>query len=92
MLLDLGVILFTGLLYKDIPSSLIQNVDIIVDGGFEKDNLDNERNLIGSRNQEIYFVSERYKSCPDWFYIKRPKRVEINLSGDIVFNGDVVIS
>jgi len=89
--IGLGVLLFTGFLYEELPRALIESVDMIVDGGFEEDNTDNERNLIGSKNQRMFFVTGRYKSSEDWFYAKRPKRVEINLAEDIVINGDYIV-
>jgi anaerobic ribonucleoside-triphosphate reductase activating protein len=86
--LDLGLILFTGRLYEALPAALIESVDMIIDGGFEKDNIDTERNLIGSKNQKMYFCSQRYKNCLDWFYIPRPKRVEIHITDALTINGD----
>jgi anaerobic ribonucleoside-triphosphate reductase activating protein len=89
--MDLGVILFTGRKYEELEPSLVSSVDLIVDGGFEKDNLEDKRNLVGSRNQKIYFVTKRYKNCEDWFYIPRPKQTEINVSDVLSINGDYLI-
>lgn len=90
--MDIGIILFTGRLYEELPLSLIASMDMIIDGGFEKDNIDNNRNLIGSKNQKIYFVTERYKNCYDWFYVLRPKRVEIHTTDALTVNGDYMIN
>lgn len=91
--LDLGVILFTGHIIDNLDNEMIQSVDLIVDGKFEIDRQDNDRNLIGSTNQNIIFVSERYKDAVDWFFNVREKRLEINVSNgnDIFINGDVII-
>jgi anaerobic ribonucleoside-triphosphate reductase activating protein len=86
----LGVILFTGRLFEELPDTLIQAVDMIVDGGFEENNIDNARNMIGSKNQTVHFVTTRYISCKKWFYTPRPKHVEINFSDTLIINGDVV--
>ena len=89
----LGVILLTGKKIEDLDGKLRTSVDMIIDGGFEKDKPDNERNLVGSTNQKLFFISERYRPFEEWFYIPRPKRVEINISGDqgLLFTGDKII-
>ena len=88
--LDIGVLLFTGNLYEELPKELIENVDLIIDGQFEKENRDNERNLIGSKNQRLIYVTDRYKNSLDWFYSIRPKQVEISISEKIIMTGDVI--
>ncbi len=90
--LDIGILLFTGNLYEDLPNELIDNVDLVVDGKFKKDNLDNKRNLIGSKNQRLICVSERYKNDIGWFYLPRVKNGEINLSNDLIITGDVILN
>lgn len=47
---DLGIILFTGRLINQLSLELINESDIIVDGRFQFDNVETERNLIGSKN------------------------------------------
>jgi anaerobic ribonucleoside-triphosphate reductase activating protein len=88
--LGLGVILFTGKQYAELPKELIDNVDLIIDGGFEKDNPDNKRNLIGSKNQRNICVTDRYMDCLDWFYKPRNKWEEINVTEKLVITGDVI--
>lgn len=88
--LGLGVLLFTGRVLEELPEELINNVDLIIDGQFEKDNIENERNLIGSKNQRLICISDRYKNSLDWFYSIRPKKVEMNVSEMIFTTGDVV--
>lgn len=88
--LGLGVLLFTGRVVEELPEELIKNVDLIIDGQFEKDKIDNERNLIGSKNQRLIFISDRYKNSLDWFYSIRPKKVEMNVSEIIFTTGDVL--
>jgi anaerobic ribonucleoside-triphosphate reductase activating protein len=87
----LGVLLFTGKQKEELPHEIIDSVDLIIDGDFEKDKLDNERNLIGSINQRIFCVTDRYKNCLDWFYHSRPKRKEINVTNELVLTGDIII-
>lgn len=89
--LGLGVILFTGRLIEDIEEPLIQAADLIVDGKFDIKLSDDKRNLIGSKNQTIHFITERYKGDTDWFFKSRNKIVEVNINDkqDIFFTGDV---
>jgi anaerobic ribonucleoside-triphosphate reductase activating protein len=89
--LDFGVLLFTGNLYEELPKELIENVDLIIDGQFEKENIDNERNLIGSKNQRLICISDRYKNDLDWFDIPRSKIGEINVSENLIVTGDVIL-
>ena len=88
--LDLGVLLFTGRLFEELQNELVKNIDLIIDGQFEKDKLDNKRNLIGSKNQRLICVSDRYENALDWFHKIRPKQIEINISENIITTGDVI--
>jgi anaerobic ribonucleoside-triphosphate reductase activating protein len=89
--LNLGIILFTGRLYSELDDDIINSADLIIDGGFEKNNLEDKRNLIGSRNQKMFFVTDRYKKYEEWFFIPRPKETEINVSDVLTINGDYLI-
>lgn len=89
--LDIGVLLFTGNLYEDLPKELIETVDLIIDGKFEKDNLDNERNLIGSKNQKLICITDRYLNSIDWFTTPHTKNVEINVLENFIITGDVIL-
>lgn len=88
--MGLGVILFTGRQFEELFDDLKTATDLIVDGSFEQDKIDNARNLVGSENQRIIFITERYRSHEQWFYIPRPKRVDINLSDGLFLTGDKV--
>ena len=64
----LSVLVFTGYNYEDILNSdnadikkLLLHTDILVDGEFKENLLDNERDWVGSTNQRVIFLSERYK-------------------------------
>ncbi|MDD4344859.1 MAG: 4Fe-4S cluster-binding domain-containing protein [Bacilli bacterium] len=87
----LGVILFTGYEIKQLKESLISSVDLIIDGQFVEKKLDQNRNLIGSTNQTFNHISNRYIDDMDWFMKKRDLQVEVNISGDLLITGDVVI-
>ena len=88
--LDLGVLLFTGRLFEELQDELVKNIDLIIDGQFDKGKIDNNRNLIGSKNQRLICVSDRYENALDWFYKIRPKQMEINISDNIITTGDVI--
>ena len=89
--LGLGVILLTGNKFESLDIDLISAVDLIIDGQFEIDKPDNDRNLIGSTNQNIIFITERYKNFKNWFYDYRPKRIEINIGTELFLTGDKVL-
>lgn len=63
----LSVVTFTGYLREDIENSatsafdrLMKATDLLIDGPFDKAQLDFSRPWIGSRNQRYHFLSERY--------------------------------
>lgn len=90
MEMGLGVIMFTGSRVEELNDELRSAADMIIDGSFESDKPDEKRNLIGSTNQRIVHVTDRYRSCEDWFYSSRPKQVDINVSGGFFMTGDVL--
>ena len=85
--LNLGIILFTGEKYENIPIDIISYCDIIIDGEFNEKVIDNQRALIGSQNQRLIFVSDRYIKDKDWFFNPILKE-EININTKFYFNGD----
>lgn len=88
--MGLGVILFTGKKIEELKEEMLSFVDLVVDGPYEED-LDDERNLIGSRNQSLIHITNRYRENEDWFYKPRVKIVEVNVSPtELIFTGDVV--
>lgn len=88
--LNLGIILFTGKLLEELQPDLLQNIDMVIDGKFEAEHMDNTRNLIGSTNQRMEHITERYKECDDWFLIPRPKLHEVNIGDALYLTGDVL--
>lgn len=89
----LSVLVFTGFLYERLKDSsdenvrlLLQNTDILVDGLFDKSQIDNDRDWIGSKNQRCLFLSSRYKLGIE--YEKHERSMEILVSEkDILSNG-----
>lgn len=86
----LGTILFTGKQYDNLSEDIIASMDLIVDGRYEAELVDDERNLVGSKNQQIIYITDRYKDCNAWFTSVREKKVEINLGSSFFINGDVL--
>ena len=89
--MGLGVILFTGKKARELNEGLKNAVDLIIDGGFEIDKPDNTRNLIGSTNQSLVFITDRYRPFERWFYDHRPKLMEINIADGLFMTGDKVL-
>ena len=88
--LGLGVISFTGRNYDDVRN-LLEGVDMVLDGKFDAKEKETNRRLLGSSNQRILCLTDRYKDDISWFDInKNGKAVEVNLSDRIVFNGDKI--
>ena len=85
--LGLGIISFTGRKYEEV-SDLLAGVDLVLDGAYV---LEEKETKLGSENQRILCLTDRYKNDISWFDIdKNGKSVEVNLSNKIVFNGDKI--
>ncbi len=91
--LGLSVMIFTGYRWEEIESSpdeavqeLIAHTDLLVDGLYERDQPELTRRWIGSANQEIHFLTDRYSpDDPCW---RETDTLEIRLEeGDLTING-----
>ena len=87
---DIGTIMFTGHYLNELSRELVASIDLIIDGPFIASKIDNTRRLIGSSNQEIHMLTERYKDSVSWFYETDVLIQEINVSEDMFANGDVI--
>jgi anaerobic ribonucleoside-triphosphate reductase activating protein len=87
--LGLGVISFTGHLYEQVREQL-EGCDMVLDGAFEELKLEAKRKILGSTNQRILCLTDRYKNCIDWFLTPSSKSIEINVGGTIFANGDKI--
>jgi anaerobic ribonucleoside-triphosphate reductase activating protein len=67
-------------------SQLLALTDILVDGPYLRDQPETRRHWIGSANQRIHFLSDRYRAeDPRWLL---PNTLEIRLCGDeLIVNG-----
>jgi anaerobic ribonucleoside-triphosphate reductase activating protein len=91
--LDLSVMVFTGYtleqareLHDPQVADLLNHTDILVDGPYVRELPDSNRRWIGSTNQRIHFLTDRYRADdPCW---RQPNTLEIRLrGGDLSING-----
>jgi anaerobic ribonucleoside-triphosphate reductase activating protein len=91
--LGLSVMVFSGYTLDELRSrrdpdvdSLLAHTDILVDGRYERDLPDSTRRWIGSTNQRIHFLTDRYAAGdPCW---RKPNTLELRLvDGAITVNG-----
>lgn len=89
----LSVLLFTGYLYDDLlrmndlfVNRLLSATDLLVDGPFIVSEYDEERDWIGSKNQKLWFLSDRY--MPGIEYEHGARSMEVLISDrNILING-----
>ena len=89
----LSVLTFTGNIYEDLKTSKDKNIkrllkytDLLIDGGFEKENFDLSRPWVGSKNQRYIFLTNFY--CENDIK-KYNNKIEIRVdkSGAVALNG-----
>ncbi len=89
----LSVMIFSGFLLEELQShcesavaQLLAATDLLVDGPYQREQPDTTRRWIGSTNQRIHFLSERYRpEDPIW---KEANTLEIRLvDGELTVNG-----
>ena len=81
----LGVIMFTGYRLEEMcdeaRSEVLPWLDVLVDGPYVEA-LDDSRDLRGSSNQRIHFLTPRYQSAQECFFGEKCRNVEISLALD----------
>jgi anaerobic ribonucleoside-triphosphate reductase activating protein len=91
--MGLTVMVFTGYTLAEagaLPDpavrELLTQTDILVDGPYRRELPETRRRWIGSANQQVHFLSERYRADdPCW---RRPNTLEIRLrDGEVTVNG-----
>jgi len=91
--LGLSVMVFSGytieearLLSDPAVSKLLSCTDILVDGRYEKDLPDTKRRWIGSTNQRLHFLTDRYRADDSCW--RKKNTIEIRLVGsELSVNG-----
>ena len=87
--LGLSVMVFSGYtleqLREDIQLQLLSLTDILVDGPYVRDQPDAERRWVGSTNQRVHFLTDRYRFDEQW---QKRNTLEIRVrGGEITVNG-----
>ena len=82
--LGLGVISFTGRMYEDV-SEILEGCDVVLDGSFKEYLHETKRRLLGSKNQRIISLTERYKDCIDNWFADHNKVVEVSVGSKIIY-------
>jgi anaerobic ribonucleoside-triphosphate reductase activating protein len=91
--LRLSVMVFSGYTLEEVRKlpdpavgELLGETDILVDGPYVRELPETRRRWVGSRNQRIHFLSDRYQADdPCW---RRPNTLEIRLrGGEVTVNG-----
>lgn len=94
--IGLSIVCFTGYTFDELKEKqnsfidrLLQNIDLLVDGEFQKDKFDLSRPWVGSSNQRYIFLSDFYNEKQILAYknkvemrISQDGRLEINGMGD----------
>ncbi|MFO0736158.1 MAG: 4Fe-4S single cluster domain-containing protein [Labilithrix sp.] len=87
----LSVMIYSGFTREELEAkpearALLDACDLLVDGRYERDLPEPRRRWIGSTNQRLHLLSERYRSDDPRFTM--PNTVEIRLrKGELVVNG-----
>jgi anaerobic ribonucleoside-triphosphate reductase activating protein len=91
--LGLSVMVFTGYTLEDartLPdpavADLLAHTDLLVDGPYVRELADTKRRWIGSTNQRIHFLTDRYRADdPCW---RQPNTLELRYrDGELTVNG-----
>ena len=73
---NLGVIIYTGMLYSEVKTTpLAQRCDLIIDGEYIEE-LNDDKSLRGSSNQNAICISDRYLDVLDAHYGRSGRKVE----------------
>jgi anaerobic ribonucleoside-triphosphate reductase activating protein len=92
----LGVMVYSGYRLAELQAKiaadepgvarLLAATDLLVDGRYERERPDQTRRWIGSTNQELHFLSKRYR--PDDPRFRERETIELRLvDGELVING-----
>jgi len=68
--------------------NILGNCDVILDGNYNDSRPETKRRLLGSTNQRIISLTNRYdETSLQWFFSDK-KEIEINTGKAVSFNGD----
>ena len=81
---DIGIIVYTGMKYDEIKNTdFAKMVDIIIDGEYIEE-LNDDKSLRGSSNQNVICVSDRYKTLVPKYYGGQGRKIELSFSNKSV--------
>lgn len=90
---NLSVVCFTGYTIEELKAKnssavnrFLKYIDLLIDGGFEKEKFDLSRPWVGSSNQRYIFLSDFY-SQEDIVQYKNKIEARIGLDGKLEING-----
>lgn len=73
---DIGIIAYTGMSYSEIVNTpLAQRCDLIIDGEYIEE-LNDDRSLRGSSNQNVICITDRYRDIVDSYYGQPGRKTE----------------
>lgn len=81
---------FTGYVIEELTreantQAVLRHIDILVDGPYLREQPDETRRWIGSANQRIHFLTDRYRFDDQW---RKRNTLEIRVRGnEVVVNG-----
>ncbi len=82
---ELSVVVFSGYTLEELrgrgdPATdrVLASVDVLVDGRYDRDRPDPERRWVGSTNQRIHFLTDRYGPAD----FEGPRTVELRFDGE----------
>ena len=80
---DIGVIIYTGMEYSEIQSTaLAHSADLIVDGEYVEE-LNDNKSLRGSSNQNALCLTERYNDIVSEYYGINGRKIELILADGV---------
>jgi anaerobic ribonucleoside-triphosphate reductase activating protein len=87
----LSVMVFSGytlaeLREKPEAASLLSQIDILVDGPYRREFPDTSRRWIGSTNQQIHFLTDRYRADDPCWQQKNTLEIRVR-GGEVTVNG-----
>ncbi|MCC8045543.1 MAG: radical SAM protein [Clostridiales bacterium] len=87
---DMGLIVYSGLYFEELQAlakkkpaaeRFLSQIDLLIDGRYEEE-LDDGRMAVGSSNQTVRLLTERYRDRADEYYQRKGRRTEIVCVGD----------
>lgn len=92
--INLSVMLFTGYKLQELDKcrfvgidKLLNHLDVVVDGEFELDIVERNRNWVGSTNQKFHYLTNRYDCSIESMAEVVTNEWRINAQGQVSTNG-----